>query len=418
MERIFVEGLNYRTSGLGLMEKLHIPAKQQREALAHLMAMPGVKECMILSTCNRTDIYYVSSGEKSSAAAMDALCALKNVGCNKHRSSFYTYRGAEAVEHVFRVASSLDSMIIGEHEVTGQFKDSFAAALENKAIGRSLYALFQAAMAVEKRVRNSTDISKGAVSVSHSAVELAAGIFGTLKGKKVLLIGAGKMAQMAAGHFRKKGAGAIDVLNKTYEKAVTLSKEFGGMSYGFASLKDAVVKADIVLASTGSENPVIKTGLIRKIMAERKEPLHIIDIAVPRDTEPGIKKISNVHVHDMDDLKGHVEKNMAKRKQEHAKADKLVKQAVARFEKLLVMKNMAPVIKGIKEKVYKIAVEESARTARENNMAPEAAKLVEKNAIAVVDVIINRHMSGLKKKIDSGEGHEDLIKLIKDEFKT
>jgi|ERR1035437_1509382 glutamyl-tRNA reductase len=417
MERICVEGINHRTSELILREKLYVPANMLAETLSGLLKTRGIDECMILSTCNRTDIYYVYSGKDMGTAAMEALCGMKNIDFKKHAAAFYLFRGSRAVEHVFKVASSLDSMVIGENEVTGQFKDAFVAALENKSAGRVLYALFNAAMAAEKRVRNSTDISKGAVSVSHIAVELAAGIFGTLKGKRVLLIGAGRMAQMAAEHFRKKGAGSIDVLNKTYEKAVDMSKEFKGAAYGFGSLKQAMENTDIVLASTGSVKPVIKTKLIRGIAAKRNTPLHIIDIAVPRDTEAGIKNIKGVFVHDMDDLNKHVEKNMAARKSGYKAAEAVIKHATGKFEKMLIMKDLAPVMQGIKEKIYGIVVEESLKTARENKLPLSAARLVEKNAVAVVDRIISTHMNELKKRIDAGGDYESFIKLIKEEFK-
>lgn len=420
MKRISVIGLNYLRTPVEIREKFYFTKQELPEALKRLSRIDTVSEAMILSTCNRTEAVIVSTGGKKTAElAAETLSSLRNISRGKIRKYFYNFYGADAVSHIFNVASGLDSMVVGESEVTGQFKDAYNLAAAEKTTGAVLLTLYQSAMAAVKKIRAKTSVSQGNVSVSYCAVNLATQVFHGLSDKKVLIIGAGEMANSAATGFIKKGSMGADVINKTYSKAVDMAEKYGGRAYGFDSLEEALENADIVLCSTASPEPVLTKKIVGDVMSKRgHRELFIIDIAVPRDVEDGVKNIKGVHLYDIDGLKETASNSVSMRKSEVSKAGKIVVELVKTFEKDLYMREAAPIVGVIKRRIYDIAVRESAVTAKQKGLSTQERENLEKTIIATVDRVIASHMAELKKRIGKGAAEKNgLINTVKEVFK-
>lgn len=420
MEKIMLLGFSHKKTPVSIREKIYFSEEEIPELLKKIRRINGIAEAMALSTCNRTEIYIVKNKENDFAnKIIEIIRSLKGIEENYLKKYHYFFTGVSAIKHIFKVAAGLDSMVIGENEITSQFKEAFNIALENKSAGRFLFTLFQKTMSAVKKVKSRTDISKGTVSVSYCAVELAARIFKDFSGKSILLIGAGEMAKKAAICFKNKGVKTIDVFNRTFEKAVELSKEYDGIPYGFESLNEAVSSADIILSSANASYPILREQDVMEIMKKRQnKPLFILDIAVPRNIEEKVKHIKNVYLYNIDDLKKIADTNMQLRKNEMIKAVKIVEETAVIFEKEFYIKEISPVIRGIKETIYKIAVEEIEKTARKHNLTQDIKELLKKSVIEVVDSIISRYMEGIRKKIRTVNGdREKFIKIVKEAFK-
>jgi len=420
MKRISVVGLNYKKTPVELREKLYFTTDELPRLLKALSGIERVSEVMVLSTCNRTEAVFVSDEPaQGSAGIMKELAARKKTGCEKLKDSFYTLSGGEAVRHVFKVASGLDSMVLGENEITGQFKDSYDLALKHRTTGKVLLTLYQAAMSAVKKVKLRTGVSKGTVSVSHCAVGLAERTLKGLSGKKVLIVGAGDMANSAAVSFIKKGVGSVNVINKTYAKAVELAGKFNGTAYEFGMLDRAVVDSDIMLCSTASHDPVVKSEMVRSVISRRPErELFIFDIAVPRDVEAGVKGIKNVHLYDIDDLKTMTSDVLNARKNELEKAETILRDCVAAFEMELYMRESSVLVNAVRKKIYKIVDEECAFTALKQGLGEEEKAALHSATISVVNRIISAHMSELKKRVEKGgTGKDGFMNLVKKAFK-
>lgn len=420
MKRIRVAGLSHKKTPLKIREVFFFDKNEAAKMLKLIMEIKDIEEAMLMSTCNRTEAYFVSNGGRETEdEVIKKLAEGKNLDSGEIAQYFYAYAGRDAVNHIFRVASGLESMVIGETEVTGQFKDAFNHALDNKTAGQILLAVHQAALAAVKKVKNKTAVSKGTVSVSYCAVDAAEEALGPLSDKKILIIGAGEMAGSAAEAFMKKGAKKIDVLNKTYSKAVELAQKYSGRPFGFEAMAEAVEGSDIILASTAAKEPFITADFIKEVMHKRaKKPLLIIDIAVPRDVEDAVKGIKNVHVINIDDLKKISDETLNTRKKELAKSEEIIADLVNNFDRELYMRQSAPAIGEIKEKIYRIALEETGKIAKEQKLTPAEKAMLEKNTLAVVDGIIRKHMGELKKRMEKeGAGNVDAIRAMKEAFK-
>ena len=297
-------GINHRTASVEVRERMHIPETHLAQAVSDLIHRQGIREALILSTCNRVEI--VTSAEDS----VDADPIMQQFLSDHHQFDlapyqrfFYRYQQHEVVRHLFRVAASLDSMILGEPQILGQIKRAYALAREAGGLNGSLQEIVNQALAVARRVRRETALGSAAVSVSYAAVELAKKIFGSLQGKAIFVIGAGKMSELAAKHLIRSGASAIYVTNRTYERAVQLAAAFGGIPVQFDQLFEQIPKADIVISSTGAPGYVINKDHAAKILsARRNRPVFFVDIAVPRDVDPSVNEVDNAFVYDIDDL--------------------------------------------------------------------------------------------------------------------
>ncbi len=331
---LVVLGVSHHTAPLELREALAFPKETLAETLASLAREPGIAESMILSTCNRVEIY--AAGEPLALEAAAAfLCRVHHRTLADLGPSLYRLQGENAVRHAFRVAASLESMVIGEPQILGQVKEAYEAAERAGTLGSHLNALRNRSLAAAKRVRSETGIGRNAVSVSHVAVELARKIFGDLRDKNVLLVGAGKMSHVAARQLVRSGARATVVGGRTFERASDLAASLGGRAVPLDSLRDELARTDIVISGTGAPGFVIHHGDVKEARSggrrRHARPLFLIDIAVPRDIEPSVARLSGVFLYDLDDLKSVSESNLRERRKEAFAAEALVEREVGNF---------------------------------------------------------------------------------------
>ena len=348
MERIFVWGLNFKTAPIEYRERLACNKNETVYLLQALKTISGVKEMMLLSTCNRVELYTVAEHHGVVDELVDNLVEIKGVNPDVKRFSFLL-EGREALFHIFQVVSSLDSMVIGETQITSQFKEAFRIAKETGATGKIINRLYEKALRTAKRVRTETGISKNAVSVSYVAVELARKIFGDLKKTKVLLIGAGEMGELCARYLKKLQA-SLFITNRTYERAIDLAQELEGHTLRFENLEDYLHEFEIVILSTSSKEPILRKEMVKKAIKTRSyKPMFIIDISVPRNADPSINQLDEVFLYNIDDLKSVAEKNLSERLKEKEKGQIIVWDEVEKFVKWLELLHVERYIVKIKE---------------------------------------------------------------------
>jgi glutamyl-tRNA reductase len=348
MERIFVWGLNFKTAPIEYRERLACSKNETVYLLQALKTISGVKEMMLLSTCNRVELYTVAEHHGVVDDLVDNLMEIKGVNPDVKRFSFLL-EGREALFHIFQVVSSLDSMVIGETQITSQFKEAFRIAKETGATGKIINRLYEKALRTAKRVRTETGISKNAVSVSYVAVELARKIFGDLKKTKVLLIGAGEMGELCARYLKKLQA-SLFITNRTYERAIDLAQELEGHALRFENLEDYLHEFEIVILSTSSKEPILRKEMVKKAIKRRSyKPMFIIDISVPRNADPSINHLDEVFLYNIDDLKSVAEKNLSERLKEKEKGQIIVWDEVEKFVKWLELLHVERYIVKIKE---------------------------------------------------------------------
>ena len=401
---IFVIGISHHTAPLELREKLAVSRDGLDAALRALRADVHATEAMLVSTCNRVEVWAAAANAADameSARAHLATCASPT----DVKPFLYERRGEQAVRHAFRVAASLDSMVLGEPQILGQVKESFSAASAQGAIGALLGRCFTRAFAVAKRVRTETTIAAGVVSVSSIAVELARKIFGDLAGRRVLLVGAGKMSEAAARSLRKQGA-RLFVVNRSPERAAEVAKLYGGEPRAFESLATELTQADVVVTSTASPRFVITTEIMSGVMkARRHKPLFLIDIAVPRDVDPRVGELDNVFLYDVDDLQKVSHENLALRQKETEHAEKIVEGEVQQFESWRRSLDLTPTIVALRERFRDVVKKELERTVpRLKNVSEEERRTLDAMAEAMVNKLLHQPLVELKKGADAPEG--------------
>ena len=325
---LFVAGLSYKTAPVELREKLAVHPSRLRCCGCRLKLSGSLDEVVLLSTCNRVEVYGVAPKVNGNVPRLFEQLANREVDVAPH---LYVKEGAEAVQHLFSVASGLDSMVIGETEITGQVKQAYQAAQEAKLTGRVTNRLFQTALQAAKAIRTQTGIGRGATSVGSVAVELAERIFDhDLSWKTVMIIGAGKMGEACVRHLAKKGARSVLVSNRSYDRALDLATEFGGRAVRFDACLSAMGEADIVVSSTGSPQTILHRGDVASVMARRRNrPLFLIDIAVPRDIDAEVDQLDNVYLYNVDHLEAIVRENVRQREQELARCQTLLAERTA-----------------------------------------------------------------------------------------
>ncbi len=364
MPTIINIGMNHETAPVELRECMAVESQNVQDALGRMRRLDVVREGFFLSTCNRVETLIVADAPKEArGAVVNLLSKIGGIPADDFLSSLYTYENMDAVAHIFSVASSLDSMIIGEPQILGQIKDAYLQATRAKMSGVILNRLMHKAFHVAKRVRSETDICGAAVSISYAAVELARKIFNELEGKRVLLIGAGEMAELAARHLLTNGVSAMTVLNRTFERAVEVAERFHATPVSFDELEEQLLKADIVVTSTAATEYVITQKMVKRVLKKRRNrPLFLIDIAVPRDVAPEVNKLNNVYLYDIDDLKGVIEFNKMQRREEAVKAQRIVREEVVKFEKWLKTLAVVPTIVSLREKAEAIVQAEFGKS--------------------------------------------------------
>ncbi len=356
MAEIFVSGLSHKTAPIAVREQLAVEEDKLREILLDVHATGIFSEVVIVSTCNRVEVYGAADvpGE-ARALAFRRLGQQRGLDLAAIEPLLYTKSGIEAVRHCFRVAASLDSMMVGEPQILGQVKDAFALAHNCRAVGPLLHHLWSEAFRVAKKVRTETELARHAVSVPYAAVELARKIFGTLEGKSVLLIGAGKMGELAAKHLVDQGVFPIFVTNRTAARAQEMARALSGTAVPFDEWPVTLATADIVITSTGAPEPIVRRAEVeRRLQSRRSRPLFFIDIGVPRDVEPGVNELDAVFCYDIDDLKQVVEANVRERLRDAQKAEGLVEREVARFLARARDLEVIPTIVSLRERLEAI----------------------------------------------------------------
>ena len=356
MIKIVNIGMNHETAPVELRECLASEPDTTVKILASMRDHPFIREGLFLSTCNRVEaLLTTETPEKAKKWVISSMSGLGNIPEESFSQNLYTFEDMDAVAHIFRVASSLDSMVVGEPQILGQIKDAYVQATRQKTSGVVLNRLMHKAFHVAKRIRTETGISEAAVSISYAAVELAKKIFHLLDNKKVLLIGAGKMAELAARHLLSQGVSSMVVANRTFERAVRVAEAFDARPVSFEEIASQLVDVDIVVTSTASPGYVITHEQVKKSLRKRRNrPVFFIDIAVPRDVQPEVNSLENVYVYDIDDLKGVIELNMEQRKQEAIKAENVVREEVVKFERWLKTLSVVPTIVSLQEKAESI----------------------------------------------------------------
>ena len=390
-------GVNHRTAPVEVRERFAIPEARLPDALQSLCRYPGISEGLILSTCNRVE--FLAHPRNGSEADLRGFIreyfAVEPADFEKY---LYEYHDDDAVRHVFRVASSLDSMIVGEPQILGQMKDAYTAARAAGAVNSRLDALVTRAFAVAKRVRSETQIGTSAVSVASVAVDLAKKIFGELSGKVVYLVGAGKMSELAARHLLAHGAAQILVANRTYEKAQDMAEAFGGQAVLFEQLYDTVDKADIVISSTGAPHFIFRREHGEAFLHRRKNrPMFFIDIAVPRDIDPQMNELDGIFVYDIDDLQQVATRHIDDRRKEADRAEAIVSDEVRRFEERLKTLSVVPTIVSLQEHMEEIRHTEIERgRARLGPLTPEQEQALDAITRGIVNKVLHTPITTLK----------------------
>ena len=411
---IVVVGVSHHTAPLEVREALAFPKEGLPEALARLREEAGLEEAMILSTCNRVEIYGRprAAGEGDPAAGVEAFLSRFH-GRPALGDAAYRYWGAEAVRHAFRVAASLESMVVGEPQILGQVKDAYHAAEGAGSLGATLNALRNRSLAAAKHVRTQTGIGRNAVSISHVAVELARKIFGELKDKNVLLVGAGKMSQVAARHLVRSGARATVLGGRTFEKAAELAASLGGKAAPFESLRAELATADIVISGTGAPGIVIHEEDVRAARAAKsgrhRRPLFLIDIAVPRDIDAAVARIGGVFLYDLDDLRSVSDANLRERRKEAAAAEELIDREVGEFLDWFKARDAVPVLVALRtraEEIRKAEVDKARR--RMGTLTPEQEQAIDAATTAIVNKLLHSPMVHLKEAARNGHEAEQV----------
>ncbi len=407
MGTLFVAGLNHRTAPVSVREQLALEADKVREILGDMAAGGALREVMLLSTCNRVEVYGVADAPgEARAAAFRHLCQQRGLELASVEPLLYTKTEAEAVQHAFRVASSLDSMILGEPQILGQVKDAFALARSCQTLGPTLHALWMKAFAVAKKVRTETEVARHAVSVSFAAVELAKKIFGGLDGRPVLLVGAGEMGELAARHLVDQGAFPVYVANRTWSRAEDLARSLAGTAVPFTDLEATMALVDIVVTSTGAPEPIIQRETVQRAMhLRRSRPLFFVDIAVPRDVDSAVNQIDGVFCYDIDDLTQVVNANLRVREREAQRAEALVRSEVERFVAGRRDQDIVPTIVSLRQRTESIRQVEVAKAlARLPDATPETRQTLEALSNAIVNKILHAPITKLRESSRSGHG--------------
>jgi len=413
---IVVIGLNYRTAPVEVRERFAISPERLPEAHREMKAWKSILECVIVGTCNRTELYAVVDREHwCTKHVRDFMEAWFGVPKETFAPYIYVYEDDEAKRHLFRVASGLDSMVIGETQILGQVRDAFLLAQQERTTGTIFNMLFKQAVTVAKRAHAETAIGENAVSVSYAAVELGKRIFGSFDGKNVLIVGAGKMSELTVKHLHASGAGRVSVTNRTFERAEELAAKFGGRAYRYESLPSLVADADVVITSTGSKDPILTKADVEAAMKGRaSRPLFMIDIAVPRDLAPDIHDVPNVYLYDIDDLEGIVEANMELRKQESAKIEAMIDDELRAFDTWYRSLGVGPVIRALQSKAAGIHAEtmESLKN-KLPDLTERELKIIHKLTKSMMNQMMHDPIQRVKEMAPERNGDEALEYLTK-----
>jgi glutamyl-tRNA reductase len=406
---ILVAGLSHKTAPIELRERLAVSEQDLPKPLEMMGDSSELVERMLVATCNRVEVYAVTEGPVDQATEVIAGCLATY--CNIEKTEFldklYTHTAAEAVRHVFRVASSLDSMVVGEPQILGQVKTAYTIAHAREATGIILNNLLEQAFHVAKRVRTETGVAASAVSVSSAAVELARKIFGDLTGRSVLIIGAGEMAELALRHLVDDGVRSVLVANRNFDRATTLARQFDGRAVTFEAFRQEMVRADIVISATSAPHVILKKEDMHTITQQRRHrPIFLIDIADPRDIDPACNDLQNVYLYNIDDLQSVVEANLKERKREAERAEVIIDREVGVYLNWLRSLDVVPTIVSLRQRMEEIRGAELQKAlVRMGELTPEQREAMTAMSHAVVNKILHQPMTELKRRAALQDGH-------------
>ncbi len=405
---ILVSGLSHKTAPVEVREALTFPEHTLGEALTSLTSYPHTNEAIILSTCNRTEVYTVASdiegGQGDIAKFLNSCHEANDCDITDY---LYQHDSLGAINHLFRVVSSLDSMIVGEAQILGQTKEAYSHAFEVQTTNLIFNRLFRQAFAVGKRVRTETDIGENAVSISYAAVQLAKKVFSDLSGKSVMLVGAGKMSELTAKHLQGNGVENVLITNRNYDKAVEMAKTFNGKAVKFDDFTDEMAAADIVISSTGAPHTVIRKDAMKKVMAKRRgRPIFLIDIAVPRDIEADVNNVENVYLYDIDDLQSVVDSNIEERTREAKEAETIIKQELQEFLSWVSSLEVIPTIADLRRVAEQIRRAELERVGTKlGELSAEELNAVNTVTSGIINKLLHEPMIRLKQSAGHKEGY-------------
>jgi glutamyl-tRNA reductase len=397
-------GLSHKTAPIEMREQIAVDQSNLVETLRSLCAQSVIDEAVIISTCNRVEI--VASGSDSDIVRHRLAKFLEEAtGKDASWVERYCYQlcGDDAVRQVFRVASSLDSLVVGEPQIVGQVKDAYDESRKAGFTGPLLNRTFHQAFHVAKRVRNETAVAQNAVSISFAGVELARKVFGHLNGKRVLVIGAGEMGTLAVRHLLQAGADSVDIANRSKERAVELADELGGVGHGLDSLPSLLEAADIVITSTGSQRFLINKDLLKPLISKRKyRPVLLVDIAVPRDVDPRCESLRNVYLFDVDDLDKVVKANLRQRQAEAQKAETIVEEEIEELNRWISTTEAVPTIVQLREKLNELKEAELDRMVRANRtLSDETVETAERLANSLINKILHEPTISLREATEN-----------------
>ncbi len=420
MGELFVVGMSWRTAPVAVREKLAFREEEVSDVVRRLVTQPGVREALLISTCNRVEVYGVAdSAEAGASVTRTFLTGDRKVSPADIGGALYLHHGAAAVRHVFRVASSLDSLVVGEAQILGQLKAAYSLSGSVNATGPTLGRCLERAFGVAKRVRRETTIARGAANVSSVAVELATRVFGDLAGKSVLVVGAGKMSTLAARHLRSAGTDRIVVTNRSVARAEELAALIDGVSAPWEELADQLAEADVVISSTGAREPVLTLPMFKKVTkARRWKPMMIVDIAVPRDADPAIGELDGVYLFDIDDLDKVVAKNLAERAKAAEHGARIVEHEAVQFEQWLRGQEVVPTIRALRDKFAQVAAAETQKVldamARRDYSAQERAEAIQRLSQLIVNKLLHQPTTVLRSS--SGPSLQERVEAVTSMF--
>ncbi len=409
--RVVLVGLSHKTAPVQLRERLSLYGKSYVEALHGMRDATRAAECAILSTCNRTEFYAYSEETDCQEQTLELMARQAGVTPGHLQDHLYSFEGTPAYRHLYRVAAGLDSMVVGEGQILAQVKDALQQAQEAGTSGTVIHNLFQTAISAGKRARTETEIGRGAVSISLAAVQLAKQMYGGLNNHVVLLIGAGETGEQTAKMLLADGAAPkLLVCNRTEERAAALAQQFGGSTFPYTALPEALTRADIVIASTGAPHAVVTVEMMRKVIrARRGRPIFLIDIAVPRDIEEGVGNLDDVYLYNIDDLQAVVAKSLTVRKGEVARVEELLEADLAKFQSWLRGLEVGPTIQQLQRMAECIIDAEWARVGgRLSHLNQRDRDVVDTLLRGAMNKLLRPSILHLKSAADSGNGYHEV----------
>lgn len=391
-------GLSHKSAPVSIREKLAFSDAALTSVLAEIVDGERVFEAVVVSTCNRTEVYAVTSADVNGPRTVtDFLAKYQGLDGDDLAQYLYISQGEDVIRHLFRVVSSLESMVLGEAQIQGQIKTAYDAAFEAHATGRIFNKLFRQALTVGARVRSETEIGENAVSISYAAIELAKRVFDSLEGRTIFILGAGKMSELTARHLQANGVSRTLVANRTFERAVELANKFNGEAVPFEDRYDYMRQADIVVSATAAKEFVITKDALAPASSKRRDPLFLIDIAVPRDIDPACADLKQVFVYDVDALQGVVTANLEEREREARRAEVIIEEEMGEFEAWLESMEVVPTIAAIRAKAERIRSEEMQKAyKRLGNLSEKDLVTVEKLTEAIVSKMLHEPTAHLR----------------------